>query len=83
MCNHLANCTGFFEVASLHGLPDCSSDITHARVSLKERSYNAVHTIYMIIDRNDNWSQLAFLEAFYIMNLKNLKPSLSEGLKAS
>ena len=35
---------------------------------------------YEIIDYNYNWSQLAFLEAFYI---RNLKPSINEGLNAS
>lgn len=31
-------------------------------------------------DSNDNWSQLAFLEAFYI---KNLEPCINEGIKIS
>ena len=32
------------------------------------------------MDKNDIWSQLGFLEAFYI---KNLKPTINEGLEAS
>ena len=78
MYNHLANCAGFNEIASLHGLPNCSGDLTPARVSVKEHIYNAVHTNYKVIDHSDNWSQIVFLEAFYI---KNLKPSIYEGLK--
>ena len=33
-----------------------------------------------IIDSSDNWSSLQFFEAYYI---KNLKPIINEGLKAS
>ena len=78
MYHHLANCNGFKELVSLHGLLDFSLRIP--RVLFKDHILNAVHNNYEIIDSNYNWSQLAFLEAFYI---KNLKSSINEGLKAS
>ena len=51
-----------------------------AKVNLKEHPFNAVHGNVEIIDLSDNWSSLQFLEAYYI---KNFKPTLNEGLKAS
>ena len=48
-------------------------------VNLKEHIFHAVYTNIEIIESNDNWLQLAFLEAFYI---KNFKPSINEGIKA-
>ena len=39
-----------------------------------------IHNNYERRDRNDNWSQLGFLKAFYI---ENLKPIINEGLKAA
>ena len=41
---------------------------------------NAVHHNLKILDYDSNWSQLCFLEAFYI---KTLKPKINAGLKAS
>ena len=74
MFRHLFNFDRFRELVSFFGLLDytnsyCSIDI-----------YQAVHNNCEITDRNDNWSQLGFLEAFLI---KNLKPMINEGLKAS
>ena len=80
MYKHLVNCSSFNEIVSLYRLPDCHNDLPSTCVNLKEHIFNAVHTNYEVIDRNYNWSQLAFLEAFYI---KNLKPSINEGIKAS
>ena len=45
-----------------------------------EHIRNAVLNNYKIIDTCANWSQLLFLEAFYI---KNLNPAINKGLKAS
>ena len=39
-----------------------------------------IHTNFDVTDSNDNWLQLAFLEAFYI---KNFNSSTNEGIKAS
>ena len=64
---------------SFFGLPthstNCSID-----VSFNDHTVARQFTITAakIIDRYDNWSQLIFLEAFYI---KNLKPTVNEGLK--
>jgi hypothetical protein len=80
MYHHLANCNGFIELVSFHGLPDCLNDHPTPCVSFKDHILNAVYNNFEIIDYNYNWSQLAFLEAFHI---KNLKPSINDGLKAS
>ena len=79
MYHHLANCNEFNELVSLHALPDCFNDHPSPCVSLKDHIFNAVHNNYEVTS-NYNWSQLAFLEAFYI---KNFKPTINEGLKAS
>ena len=42
--------------------------------------FTAVLENYEILDFNSNWSQLCFLEAYYI---KLNKPKISDGLKAS
>ena len=75
MYKHLSNSNSFNEVVSLYKLPDCHNDLPSTVVSLKEHIFNGVRTNFGVIDRNDNWSQLAFIEAFYI---KNLKPSIND-----
>ena len=79
MYKHLSNCENFKETVSLCAeLPNLY--MRCASVNFKEHIFNAVHTNFEIIDSNDNLLQLAFLEAFYI---KNFKPSINEGMKAS
>ena len=66
------NCDRLKELASFFGFPDstsCSID-----VSFNDHIYQAVHDNCEIIDRKDNWSQLGFLEAFYIRNWKPIRP---------
>ena len=60
------------------GLTNCS-----IAVNFSQHIYHAVHNNCEIIDPKDNWSQLGFLETFYIKNRKNFKPTTNEGLKAS
>ena len=55
------------------------NDLIVLLMSVFDHIYQAVHNNCEIIDRNDNWSQLGFLEAFYIKNfslqlMKALKP---------
>ena len=50
------------------------------KVNFKEHLLNAVHGNVEVIDLSDDWSGLQFLEAYYI---RNLKPTINKGLKAS
>ena len=49
-------------------------------INSKQHIYNAVMNNSTIVDTNTNWSQLCFLEAFYI---KRFSPQINNGLKAS
>ena len=78
MHQHLKHCIEFHDVTNLFAFtrPFGNSDgINH-----KEHMVNAVLNNCKILDTNDNWSQLSFLEAFYI---KKLRPRINDGLKAS
>ena len=71
-CNNFHDLTGMFNLTRLFGE---SHLINH-----EEHILNAVLNNCKVLDSNDNWSQLAFLEAFYI---KKLRPKINDGLKAS
>ena len=78
MNQHLKHCNEFYELTNMFNLFQLfgeSHEINH-----KEHTLNAVLNNAKILDTNDNWSQLAFLEAFYI---KKLRPKINDGLKAS
>ena len=78
MYRHLSNCNQFKNYVSLFNLPSCNE----SRVSIDFSGHllNAVLNNYVIIDYNDSWSQLCFLEAYYI---KQFSPVINKGLKAS
>ena len=76
---HLFNCQAFRDVVSLFGLPNENHDSRYT-IDVKEHIKNAVFDNYCILDSNDSWSQLSFLEAYYI---KSLSPAINKGLKAS
>lgn len=78
MYQHLINCTAFDDQLKLFALPDVSSENTI--VNKEDHLYNAVINNAKIIDRNDKWGQLQFLEAYYI---KTQAPEINVGLKAS
>ena len=78
MFQHLVNCQQFLEGLSILNLPISDSNITE--VELNSHVMYAVHNNSKVLDYNNNWSQLCFLEAFYI---KTLKPKINAGLKAS
>ena len=67
-------------MVSLHGLPDYLNDHPLSYVSFKDHIFKVVHNNFEIIAPNYNRSQLAVLEAF---DIKNFKPTVNEGLKAS
>ena len=74
---HLSQCELFRDYVSLFSLPSID---TSFRIEVKEHIKNAVLLNYSIVDSNTSWSQLSFLEAFYI---KRYSPSINKGLKAS
>ena len=78
MFQHLVNCQQFLEELSILNLPISDNNIPE--VELNSHIMNAVHNNSKVLDYNNNWSQLCFLEAFYI---KTLKPKINAGLKAS
>ena len=78
MIQHLVNCQQFLEELNILYLPISDNDIPE--VELNSHIMNAVHKKSKVLDYNNNWSQLCFLEAFYI---KTLKPKFNAGPKAS
>ena len=78
MNQHLKNCNDFHELTNMFNLIQLFGE-PHG-INHKEHIVNAVLNNSKVLDSNDNWSQLAFLEAFYI---KKLRPKINDGLKAS
>ena len=78
MFQHLGTCQQFLEELSILNLPISDNNIPE--VELNSHIMNVVHNNSKILDYNNNWSQLCFLEAFHI---KALKPKFNAGLKAS
>ena len=62
----------------LFTLPDAATDTTI--VSKELHLHYAVINNVKILDKNDKWGQLQFLEAYYI---KKLAPDINFDLKAS
>ena len=78
MFQHLVNCQQFLEELSILNLP--ISDNIIPEVELNSHIMNALHNNSKVLDYNKNWSQLCFLEDFYI---KSLKPKINASLKAT
>ena len=78
MFQHLVHCEKFLETLSLYKLPDIDTGANI--VDLLAHISTAVYDHWKILDTNKNWVQLCFLESFYI---KQLKPKINDGLKAS
>ena len=78
MFQHLIDCHCFHDYVSLFKLPTLSG--SNSEIDVKEHVKYAVLYNYSIIDFNSCWSQLSFLEAFYI---KRIAPAINKGLKAS
>ena len=78
MHQHLTNFTAFQETVKINALPEMFND--SKQIDHKAHILNGVLNNCDIIDSNDNWSQLCFLEAFFI---KKSSPSIENGLKAS
>ena len=78
MHQHLTNSTAFQKTVNINALPELFND--SKQIDHKGHVLNGVLNNCDIIDSNDNWSQLCFLEAFY---MKTLSPSINSSLKAS
>ena len=78
MNQHLKNCNDFHDLTDIFNLAQLFGE-SHG-INHNEHILNAVLNNCNVLDSNDNWSQLAFLEAFYI---KKLRPKINDGLKAS
>ena len=78
MFQQLVHWEKFLETLSLYKLPDINTGANI--VDLLAHISTAVYDHWKILDTNKNWVQLCFLESFYI---KQLKPKINDGLKAS
>ena len=72
--SHLLSCKPFHEIVSLMNIGN-SDDTLNTQSHVLEAVRN--HT--NVVARNDNWSQLCFLETLFY---KRHSPSLNDGLKA-
>ena len=77
---HLVNCQQFLEELSIVNLPISDNNLNLPEAELNSHIMNAEHNNSKIVDYKNNWSQLCFLEDFYI---KTLKPKINAVLKAS
>ena len=75
MFRHLSNCTKFHELTNMFSLGD--DDVT---INPKQHIYNAVLSNCSIVHRLNQWSQLCYLEAYYI---KLIDPVINCGIRAS
>ena len=78
MYQHLRNSAQFPEYLKCYALPD--TDAVNTIVSKKLHLHNVFTENTEIIDRNDNWAYLQYLEAYFI---KAMSPEINIGLKAS
>ena len=78
MYQHLTNCAQFAEYLKLYALPDI--DDVNTIVNKEMHLDNTVTENTEIIDHNDNWDHLQYLEAYYI---KTMSPEINIGPKAS
>lgn len=77
MYQHSNTCEMFNEIASMYALPNMNCETPS--IDIQSHILNAMLFNCKIIDMN-NWSQLCYLEAFYI---KTSSPKINVGLKAS
>ena len=78
MYQRILKCEHFAHTIDLLRLPDI--DVSTTETNEKQHFVNAVISNFCVLDSCCNWSHLLFLEALYI---KNLKPKINDGLKAT
>ena len=64
MFQYLTNCAQYAECLQFYALPD--TDFVNTIVSKQMHLHNAVSENTEIIDHNDNWTHLQYLEDYYI-----------------
>ena len=74
MFKHLSECELLYSLSSLF------NEDEHDSISFASHIFNTVLQNHEILDSNPKWSQLAFLEVYYI---RNHDPIINHGLKAS
>ena len=77
MFKHLSECVMFKETCNLYALPSLYNESDPNEISLTSHILSAVLQNHEILDFNHNWSQLLFLEAYYI---KKHDPVINHGL---
>ena len=77
MYRHLIDCSDFRDYVSLM---NTLSDDTSFDVFLEYVKHAVIYNFSIVEINSTSWSQLEFLEAFYI---KRLSPAINKGLKAS
>ena len=77
---HFSQCLLFREMIQFFAIPNDNDDLSDLNLNIKEHFVNACLSNYEILDYNISWSQLCFLEAFYI---KQLSPYINKGIKAT
>ena len=75
---HLTSCMDFNYIVQLFKMPEIDDNCNV--VDQNQHLADAVMSNVAIVDTNHNWSQLEFLEAYYI---KTHDPAINVGLKAS
>ena len=66
MFNHLSECEMFNDCCWLYSPSSLFNEDHHGHISLTLHIFNAVLQNHEILDTKRNWSQLAFLEAYYV-----------------
>ena len=69
MHRHLKNSSYFQELDQLYSLPWDGETIN---IDMKEHLINVVLNNRQIIDQTNNWSQLSFIKALRLLNLKSM-----------
>ena len=80
MFKDLSECEMFKDTCNLYALLSLYNESDPNEISLTSHILSAALQNHEILDFNYNWSQLLFLEAYYI---KKHDPVINHGLKAS
>ena len=76
---HLYECEHFQHIVNLYNISNFS-EMEPAFIETQYHISSAISNNTRVIDRNNNWTQLCFLESLYI---KRLNPALNVGIKAT
>ena len=76
---HLNECEHFHHIVNLYNI-SVYSDFGHSFIETYYHISSAIAENTPILDKNNNWTQLCFLESLYI---KRLNPALNVGIKAT